>query len=92
MLIKNSLRKYFFGTIASDVCYNATGNQPFAKLLAKELWSRGFKATCVLGYTGSLSATYRNRSAGSRYTKMLTGQKKKYTHRVVEADSGGIAK
>lgn len=92
LLIEKGLRKHYLGTIACDVCYSALGNPPFAKLLAKELWSRGFKATCVLGYKGSLYATYRDRNAGSKNSSVLTGDTHKYSHRVVETDDGTIKK
>jgi hypothetical protein len=76
-MIAKGLQKYYLGTIVCDVCYSALGNPPFAKLLAKELWTRGFKGTCVLGYKGSLYATYNNFGSG-----------KKYTHRTVLTDAG----
>lgn len=81
LLIEKGLRKYYLGTVACDVCYSALGDPAFAQLLARELWSRGFKATCVLGYKGSLYATYCMKATGG-----------KYMHRVVETDSGELDK
>ncbi|QDT59776.1 hypothetical protein SV7mr_22860 [Stieleria bergensis] len=81
LMFQLGLKKHYLGTIACDVCYSALGNPPFAKLLAKELWKRGVKASCVLGYKGPLGAMYNDELAGS-----------KYTHRVVdvEDDDGNV--
>jgi hypothetical protein len=79
MLFEKGLRKYYLGTVACDICYSALGSPPFAKLLARELFQRGVKASCVLGYKGPLGAVYNTELTGS-----------KYTHRVVDVeDSSG---
>ncbi|MEM9061075.1 MAG: hypothetical protein AAGD13_11500 [Pseudomonadota bacterium] len=77
-MFEKGLKKRYIGTIGCDICYSAIGNPSFAQLMARELWSRGLKASCVLGYKGSLYAEY-------------TGETKpggKYTHRGVELDDG----
>lgn len=81
-MFDQGLKKYYLGTIACDVCYSALGNPPFAKLLARELWSKGVKASCVLGYKGSMVATYTNELEGA-----LGGNKNhKYKHRIVDIE------
>jgi len=82
-LIAKGLKTRYMGTIVTDVCYSALGAQPFAKLLAKELYSRGFKAICVMGYKGPLGAVYNTELSGS-----------KYKHRVVdvEDETGAVTK
>lgn len=92
MLMAKGLRKHYLGTIACDVCHSALGDPCFAKVLARALWDRGFRATCVLGYKGSLFSTYRDRNANSRETNTLTGKTHKYKHRVVEDAQGNIDK
>ena len=80
LMFQKGLKKRYVGTVACDVCYSALGSPPFAKLLARELWSRGVKASCVLGYKASMYAQYYNWSGG------------KYTHRVVDSqDKDGNA-
>ncbi|QDV42184.1 hypothetical protein Enr13x_20270 [Stieleria neptunia] len=80
-MFAKGLKKRYIGTIACDVCYSALGDPPFAKLLARELYQRGLKASCVLGYKGSM---------GAAYTDELGGRK--YNHRVVdvEDDQGNV--
>ncbi|MCC9603093.1 hypothetical protein LOC67_21295 [Stieleria sp. JC731] len=79
MMLDKGLKKHYIGTIGCDVCYSALGNPSFAKLLARELWRNGVKASCVLGYKGPLGAVYTNELSGH-----------KYTHRVVDVeDSDG---
>ena len=80
MLLKG-LKKHYIGTIVCDVCSSALGSPSFAKLLARELWNRGIKASCVLGYKGSLYA---------EYAKWADPNKKagKYRHREVELPDG----
>lgn len=79
MMFEKGLKKYYVGTIACDVCYSALGNPSYAKMLARELYRRGLKASCVLGYKGPLISTYED--VGS-----------KYGHRLVldEDDSGNV--
>lgn len=74
-LIAKGLKKSYLGTIVTDVCYSALGAKPFARLLAKELYGRGFKAICVMGYKGPLGAVYNTELGGS-----------KYKHRVVDVE------
>ena len=81
-MFEKGLRKYYTGTVACDVCYSALGNPSFAKMLARELWSRGVKASCVLGYKGSLGSTY-----GDDLNTSLGGfGNHKYGHRVVDIE------
>ena len=81
-MFEQGLKKRYIGTIACDVCYSALGTPPFAKLLARELWNNGVKASCVLGYKGSLVSTYCDELEGS-----LGGNKKhKYQHRIVDIE------
>ncbi|WP_149499292.1 hypothetical protein [Roseiconus lacunae] len=82
MMIAKGLKKRYLGTIACDVCYSALGNPSFAKLMARELFSRGLKASCVLGYKGSLYATYDSFYADG------SNMGGKYSHRMVELDDG----
>jgi hypothetical protein len=74
-LIDKGLKTRYAGTIVTDVCYSALGAPPFAKLLAKELYGRGFKGICVMGYKGPLGAVYGSELTGS-----------KYKHRVVDVE------
>lgn len=85
-MFQKGLKKRYIGTIACDVCYSALGNPSFAQLLARELWGRGLKASCVLGYKGSLYATYDAEYADG------TDMGGKYTHRMVELDDGSEIK
>lgn len=74
MMFEKGLKKYYIGTIACDVCYSALGDPSFAKMLARELYGRGLKASCVLGYKGPLGSTYGDELGG------------KYHHRVVDVE------
>ncbi|MCS7469538.1 hypothetical protein NZK35_23035 [Stieleria sp. ICT_E10.1] len=76
MMFEKGLKKYYLGTVACDVCYSAIGSPSYAKMLARELYKRGLKASCVLGYKGPLISTYHPASQ-----QMLGGSK--YTHRMV---------
>lgn len=79
-MFEKGLKKHYLGTIGCDVCYSALGDPSFAQLMARELWSRGVKASCVLGYKGSL---------GAQYDDELDGDKiggRKYLHRVVDLE------
>ncbi len=82
LMFQKGLKKRYLGTIACDVCYSALGNPSFAKMLARELWSRGVKASCVLGYKGSLYAEYTDETKPGG----------KYSHRGVELDDGSEVK
>lgn len=84
-LLEHGLKKYYVGTIGCDVCSSAVGNQPFAKLLAKELRRRGFKMTCVIGYKGALRPSYRDRDD-------QLGGEHKYFHRAVRLQDNTIVK
>lgn len=75
MMFAQGLKKRYVGTIACDVCYSALGAPSFAQVLARELWSRGVKASCVLGYKGSLVSTYCDELSGH-----------KYGHRIVDVE------
>lgn len=81
-MFAQGLKKYYVGTIACDVCYSALGNPSFAKVLARELWSRGVKASCVLGYKGSLVSTYCDELNGA----LGGGKQHKYGHRIVDIE------
>lgn len=80
LLIAKGFSKLYIGTVVCDVCYSALGTPPFAKLLARELYGRGHKMTCVMGYKGSLYATYGGKVGGV------------FKHRVVETDDGDLFK
>lgn len=73
-MIAKGFSQTFLGTVVCDVCYSAIGDHrpPFAKLLARELFSRGFIGTAVLGYKGRLVPFYQKGIVG-----------KKFGHRVV---------
>lgn len=75
-MFEKGLKKYYIGTVACDVCSSALGDPCFAQLLARELWKRGVKASCVLGYKGTLFSVH-NTYDGD-------GKKHKYKHRTVE--------
>lgn len=78
MMFEKGLTKRYLGTIVCDVCYSALGSPSYAKLLARELYARGLKGSCVMGYKGPLGAAYSSELGG------------KYTHRVVDVeDSAG---
>lgn len=82
MMFEQGLKKRYVGTIACDVCYSALGSPSFAQVLARELWSKGVKASCVLGYKGSLVSTYCDELTGA-----LGGYgKHKYGHRIVDIE------
>jgi hypothetical protein len=81
-MMASGLKTHYIGTIVCDVCYSALGNPPFARLLARELWSHGYKATCVMGFKGSLQSAYVDNASG--------GVAGKYTHRVVDTAKGTI--
>jgi hypothetical protein len=77
-MIAKGFKKHYLGTIVADSCYSALGATPFAKRLARELWSQGVKASCVLGYKGSLYIMYSDETKPGG----------KYTHRGVELANG----
>lgn len=77
-MFAKGFKKHYLGTIVSDSCYSALGSPSFAKLLARELWTRGVKASCVLGYKGSLYTMYTDQTKPSG----------KYTHRGVVLNDG----
>lgn len=84
-LAAQGLKKRYIGTIVCDVCNSATGKTPFAKSLSRELWTLGYKGTCVMGYTGVLQDAY----GQNPESKTLTG---KYTHRAVKKSDGTVVK
>src|SRR5271170_4312845 len=58
-LIAHGFKKYYTGTVVTDVCDSAIGAPtPFAKLVARELWNQGYKMMCVMGFRGSLQSGY----------------------------------
>jgi len=77
-MIAKGFKKQYLGTIVSDSCYSALGATPFAKRLARELWRNGVKASCVLGYKGSLYTMYTDETKPGG----------KYIHRGVVLDNG----
>jgi hypothetical protein len=76
LMFQQGLKKRYVGTFACDVCYSALGNPSFAQVLARVLWQKGVKASCVLGYKGSLVSTYCDE----------LGSKHKYGHRIVDVE------
>lgn len=83
-LVALGLKKYYAGTIVCDVCYSSLGVVPFAKLLARELWTHGYKAACVMGFAGSLQEGYVSAADG--------GVAGKYRHRTVTKADGSVVK
>ncbi|QDT60467.1 hypothetical protein SV7mr_29900 [Stieleria bergensis] len=79
-MFAQGLKKRYIGTVACDICYSALGKPSFAKMLAKELFSRGVRASCVLGYKGPLYSTYDDFYADG------SDMGGKYGHRMVELD------
>ena len=79
-MFAQGLKKRYIGTVACDICYSALGKPSFAKMLAKELFSRGVRASCVLGYKGPLYSTYDDFCADG------SDMGGKYGHRMVELD------
>jgi hypothetical protein len=79
-LIAQGLRKIYMGTLVCDVCFSALGDPPFARLVARELWSKGYKLCPVMGQKGSLQPGY------------VDGLGGKYRHRQVELTDGTTVK
>jgi hypothetical protein len=79
-LIAQGLKKIYMGTVVCDVCFSALGDPPFAKLVARELWSHGYRLCPVMGHKGSLQPGYVDDLGG------------KYRHRQVELTDGTTVK
>jgi len=86
MMIAKGLKKRYIGSIVCDICDSALGNPCFAQLMARELWKQGFKVSCVIGYKGSLFATYDTFYADG------SDMGGKYSHRMVETPDGDEVK
>ena len=88
-LVAHGFKKYYTGTVVVDVCQSALGkpgHPPFAKLFARELWQRGYKLCCVMGFKGDLGAVYEDLNA-------YAGQDgHQHDHRVVDLPSGQTVK
>ncbi|MFT5787760.1 MAG: hypothetical protein ACI9KK_003129 [Ascidiaceihabitans sp.] len=79
-LSAKGLPKRLMGTIVCYVCLSALGSPSFAKLLAREMWSSGYKLCPVMGHKRSMQPGY------------VTGLGRKYRHRQVTLSDGTAVK